>query len=169
MWNRGTEVARGRAKKAEEKKVDQLLDKLLDITTCPHTIMLCHDPGSGCTGTEEEECKVKAYINCTRLMASKIPVIELQWLYMQVSEEPRGKCLAHFVPDEPVHPEKPALKTAEALYDVLEEFAQLIHFKSYRGTAPMAILAGKGAHLPTLKTFLEGSYTGLSVIFTPLN
>ena len=83
MWNRVTEVARGRAKKAEEKKVDQLLDKLLDITTCPHTIMLCHEPGSGCTGTEEEECKVKAHINCTCLMASKIPVMELQWLYMQ--------------------------------------------------------------------------------------
>lgn len=83
LWNRVTEVARGRAKKAEKEKVDQLLDKLLDITTCPHKIMLCDEPGSACTGTEEEECKVKAHINCTCLMPSKLPVMELQWLYMQ--------------------------------------------------------------------------------------
>ena len=83
LWNRVSEVARGRAKKAEKEKVDQLLDKLLDITTCPCTIILCDEVGSGCTGTEEEECKVKAHIKCICVKANKIPVMELQWLYIQ--------------------------------------------------------------------------------------
>ena len=55
--------------------------------------------------------------------------------HVSVSEEPRGKYLAHFVPDEPVHPEKPASKTAEALYDVLD-----IKGKHFIADAPYHIL-----------------------------
>ena len=40
--------------------------------------------------------------------------------HVSVTEEPSGRYLWHFVPEEPVHPEKPALKVAQALYDLLE-------------------------------------------------
>ena len=36
-----------------------------------------------------------------------------------VTEEPSGQYLAHFTPEPPVHPEKPAEKVAEALYELL--------------------------------------------------
>ena len=38
-----------------------------------------------------------------------------------VTEEPSGRYLTHFVPETPVHPEKPALKVAQALFDILEQ------------------------------------------------
>ena len=44
LWGKVEEVKRGRAKKTEREKVELLLDKLLDITTCPHSIQLCNDP-----------------------------------------------------------------------------------------------------------------------------
>ena len=36
--------------------------------------------------------------------------------------EPSGRYLSHFTPEEPVYPEKPALKIAEGLYDILEKY-----------------------------------------------
>ena len=58
-----------------------MLDTLLDITTCSHTIMLCSEPGSGCL--DQEECKNKAHIQCSCIFPNKLPVIELEWLYFQ--------------------------------------------------------------------------------------
>ena len=40
--------------------MEKLLNLLVDITTCPHTITLCHELGSDCPG--EEECKTSAHI-----------------------------------------------------------------------------------------------------------
>ncbi|KAG0702766.1 hypothetical protein GWK47_025015 [Chionoecetes opilio] len=37
----------------------------------------------------------------------------------QGTEEPSGRYLWHFVPEDPVPPEKPAFKVAQALYDLL--------------------------------------------------
>jgi hypothetical protein len=81
LWGRVEEVVRGRAKKAEKEKVEQLLDRLLDITTCSHTILLCTEPGSECK--EGKSCKTKAHIKCDCPRESKVPVIELQWLAAQ--------------------------------------------------------------------------------------
>lgn len=39
--------------------------------------------------------------------------------HVSVTCEPEGKYLDHFTPDEPIYPEKPALKEAEGLYDIL--------------------------------------------------
>ena len=33
-----------------------------------------------------------------------------------------GRYLSHFTPEEPVYPEKPAIKTAEGLYDILKKY-----------------------------------------------
>jgi hypothetical protein len=41
--------------------------------------------------------------------------------HVSVTEEPSGKYLAHFVPEKPVHPEKPAFKSAQGLYKVTQE------------------------------------------------
>ena len=45
--------------------------------------------------------------------------------HVTISEEPSGKYLHHFVPEEAVPPEKPAQKIAEALRDLLEEHDSL--------------------------------------------
>ena len=81
LWKRANEVARGRAKKAEQEEVAELLDQVLDITKCPHKIFLCHEVESGCKGVKE--CKVQAHITCDCPLASKVPQMELRWLAAQ--------------------------------------------------------------------------------------
>jgi hypothetical protein len=56
LWKKVEKVAQGKASKVEKEKVVGLLDRLLDITSCPHSILLCSDDGSGCQ--DEKECKV---------------------------------------------------------------------------------------------------------------
>ena len=62
MWKRVEEFLRGRASKAEVKKVEGLLDKLLDIITCKHTILLCDQVDSQCK--EAKNWLVKSHIKC---------------------------------------------------------------------------------------------------------
>ena len=81
LWGRVEEVVRGRAKKAEKEKVEQLLDRVLDITTCSRTILHCEEPGSECK--EGKNCRTKAHIKCNCERESKVPVMELQWLAAQ--------------------------------------------------------------------------------------
>ena len=50
LWKRVDKAALGNTTKAVKAKVEEMLDTLLDITTCSHTIMLCSEPGSGCLG-----------------------------------------------------------------------------------------------------------------------
>ena len=38
-----------------------------------------------------------------------------------VTIEPSGEYLTHFVPDTPIYPEKPALKIAQKLHEILVE------------------------------------------------
>ena len=57
LWWMVEEVKRGRAGKGLRKKVELLLDKVVDITTCPHIIHLCNEPGSGCQ--DIKKCKVQ--------------------------------------------------------------------------------------------------------------
>ena len=84
LWRRVEEVAQGKGKggrKEEKEKVVDLLDKLLDITTCPHTILLCNEEGSGCM--DIKNCKVKAHNKCNCPLESKVPVLDLNWLAVQ--------------------------------------------------------------------------------------
>ena len=81
IWERVSNVARGRTKKSEKDKVMGMLDSLLDITTCSHIILLLGDVSSGCP--RPEECLMGAHIRCSCPLASKVPVMELRWLYSQ--------------------------------------------------------------------------------------
>lgn len=57
-----------------------------------------------------------------------------------VTVEPSGKYLAHFVPETPVHPEKPALKVAQGLYSILEQ---------HNSTESLQFLAGDSTNTNT--------------------
>lgn len=81
MWTKVQDVARGRTTKKEKERVESLLDKLLDITTCNHTILLCQELGSGCPG--QEDCKMNAHIHCDCPRENKIPEMELEWMFHQ--------------------------------------------------------------------------------------
>ena len=58
--------------------------------------------------------------------------------HISVSDEPSGRYLGHFVPDEAVHPEKPALKVAQALYDILEKHDSLESLQILQGDSTNA-------------------------------
>ena len=81
FWRRVDDVARGRANKKEREKVEGLLDRVFDITVCPHTILLCSDVGSDCP--DPENCEVGAHIKCDCPRENKIPTLDLQWLALQ--------------------------------------------------------------------------------------
>ena len=91
LWKKVEKVKRGRAGKGkgggkgkgkrEREQVELLLDKLVDITTCPHSIQLCNEPDSGCK--DVRKCKVQAHIKCDCPHEKKVPILELRWLHAQ--------------------------------------------------------------------------------------
>ena len=81
LWGRVEKVAHGIVRKSEKDKVMDMLDKVLDITTCSCKIALCDEPDSGCKG--EKQCKVKAHISCSCPLQNKVPIMELLWLAKQ--------------------------------------------------------------------------------------
>ncbi|KAG0726565.1 hypothetical protein GWK47_036267 [Chionoecetes opilio] len=60
--------------------------------------------------------------------------------HVSVTEEPFGRYLWHFVPEDPVPPEKPAFKVAQALYDLL---------KTYDSTDSLIVLQGDSTRANT--------------------
>ena len=60
--------------------------------------------------------------------------------HVTVSIEPSGRYLAHFVPEKPINREKPALKIAQALYELLQQ---------YNSTDSLQILMGDSTNQNT--------------------
>jgi len=72
---------------------------------------------------------------------------------VSVSEEPTGRYLSHFVPDEPTYPEKPALKVAQSLYDIIVKHNSLDSIRYLAGDSTNCNTgwkAGSHAHLEKL-------------------
>ena len=74
-------MSRDRCSKAEKEKFTGELDKLLDITSCPHVILLCANLMSGCE--DPKHCSKRAHIQCDCPKEKKIPVLDLEWLAHQ--------------------------------------------------------------------------------------
>ena len=73
--------------------------------------------------------------------------------HVAVSVEPSGKYLTHFVPEEPIHPEKPALKVAQALHGILEENGSVDALQVLQGDSTNSNTGWRGgthAHLEKL-------------------
>ena len=81
LWEKVEKVAWGKDKKGEKKRLEDQLDRLMDLTICPHNILLCEDPQSGCQ--DPKLCKIKAHIWCSCPLPIKIPSLDLLWLYHQ--------------------------------------------------------------------------------------
>ena len=68
-------------------------------------------------------------------------------------EEPKGRYISHFVPDEPTYPENPALKVSRALYDLLVKHNSLDTIMFLAGDSTNTNTGWKGgshAHLEAL-------------------
>ena len=73
--------------------------------------------------------------------------------HISMSEEPSGKFLGHFVPEAALHPEKPALKVAQSLYEFLKDHDSLDSLQILQGDSTNANTGWKGgshAHLEKL-------------------
>ena len=73
--------------------------------------------------------------------------------HVSVTEEPSGRYLGHFVPEEPVPPEKPALKVAQALYDLLATHDSIDSLLVLQGDPTRANMGWKGgihAHVESM-------------------
>lgn len=74
VWNRKTQ--------SFKDDFERKLDRLFDITKCQHTIFLCSNENSKCPNPND--CKTKAHIpECNCLSSSKLPGIDLHWMYCQ--------------------------------------------------------------------------------------
>ena len=79
-WGKVRDIAQGKiTKKASVQEWKWKLDKLFDITVCKCEIKLCSDSNSDCG----PDCATRAHVNCPCPMATKIPVLELEWLAYQ--------------------------------------------------------------------------------------
>ena len=80
MWGKASKVALNKCKKTERDSFENDMDKLFDLTTCPHKITLCEEPNSSCSNPP---CSIGAHIECDCPMSQKIPKLELRWMNSQ--------------------------------------------------------------------------------------
>ena len=81
LYQTAENVAWLKATKYQKELLDNDLDKLFDITSFSHQIMLCHEDNSNCK--DPISCKIGAHIQCDCPLANKIPQLDLLWLYHQ--------------------------------------------------------------------------------------
>ena len=82
--------------------------------------------------------------------SGKMKMVRIKDEHVSVTEEPSERYLDHFVPDIPVHPEKPALKVAQSLYETLKECNSLDSLQIIQGDSTAVNTGWKGgshAHL----------------------
>lgn len=83
LWETVEKVVWGRANKKIKEQLELDLDKLMDLTSCSHTIYLCENKEqSSCNSPEE----CSGHINCSCPLIYKIPTMELRWIYSQRSK-----------------------------------------------------------------------------------
>ena len=83
LWETVEAYAWGRKTAGKDMFLSKL-DQLMDITRCRHEIVLCEDESSSCKNFSD--CKIGAHICCDCQRDSKIPVMELKWLFSQRSK-----------------------------------------------------------------------------------
>ena len=81
LWDKAENICWGRVKSDIKVNFLNEIDSLFDVTVCPHSIFLCKDADSGCK--DSKNCQQRAHIVCCCPLPSKIPVLELEWLYYQ--------------------------------------------------------------------------------------
>ena len=87
--------------------------------------------------------------------------------HISVTEEPKGRYLSHFVPDQPSHKEKPALKVAQSLYHLLEQHDSLDSIKYLGGDSTNTNTGWKGGTHAYLEKLLGRKlYWGICNIHT---
>ena len=97
----------------------------------------------------------------------KLHRCKIQEEHVSVTDEPSGKYLAHFVPDDPLYPEKPAQKNAEALFDILESHGSVetLNFLGGDSTAMNTGYRG-GTHAWLEKLIKRKLFWGICMIHT---
>ena len=81
LWQRAEDIIYGRKGKKDREILENYLDRLLDLTVCPHNIKFCQEPGSECV--DPIDCELEAHILCTCPLPIQIPKMELVWLHSQ--------------------------------------------------------------------------------------
>lgn len=109
LWKKVYDVALGRGKAADRAKVEEGLDKLMDIVYCKCTIIMCQEPRSICP--KPTKCKLKAHALCSCAKEWKVPVLDLLWLRSQ--REKLGEKAGMQMASADLRETKKQLKTAQ--------------------------------------------------------
>ena len=81
-WTSLADSARMRNKKADRDKLQDRLDYLFPVTSCPHKACSCGE--AGCEGCEAEA----RMLNCNCKRGKKLPVIELKFMLAMQAHRP---------------------------------------------------------------------------------
>ena len=77
-----------------------------------------------------------------------------------VTEEPSGCYLTHFAPEAPSSSERPALKVAQGLFNILEQHNSTESLQFLSGDSTAMNTGWKGGATPSWRNCLEGVYIG---------
>ena len=80
LWQRASDVALKKCKKAEKNRFELELDRLFDLTACHCVIVTCDQSESMCPSSP---CSAGAHIECSCPLDQKIPKLELLWMHSQ--------------------------------------------------------------------------------------
>ena len=87
--------------------------------------------------------------------------------HVSVSEEPSGRYLTHFLPEDPIHPEKPAQKVAQHLYDIVKEEDSVDSLQVLKGDSTNANTGWKdGTHAILEKLLGRKLYWAICMLHT---
>ena len=75
--------------------------------------------------------------------------------HITITAEPEGKYLSHFTPEEPTYPEKPALKEAEGLYNLLHNIGAIESCLVLGGDSTASYTGNKGGSICHLEKLLN--------------
>lgn len=102
---------------------------------------------------------------CDRYGNTRLRMIKEE--HISVTSEPVGRYLNHFTPDKPIHPEKPAEKVAQGLYQILEEHDSIDSIMFLGGDSTNSNTGWKGgAHANLEKLVNHKFYWGVCNVHT---
>ena len=87
-----------------------------------------------------------------------------------LTDEPSGRYLSHFTPETPVHPEKPALKVAQGLFNILEQHNSTDSIQFLAGDSTnMNTGGGRETPIHSLRSCWDGGSSRASALFKPMS
>ena len=110
----------------------------------------------------------RRYLHMRAMVADRSGKLKMRMVteeHESVTNEPSGCYPSHFTPDTPVHSEKPALKVAQGLFNILVQHNSTDSIEFLAGDSSNIKLGGREATMHSLGRCWRGGSSGASALF----